>query len=72
MLFRTWSVLVSDRLQGIKFEGVVVPACVQCQLGKGSEDGHLFWFCHSGGTISIYFVKFAPGQVRFSPKIGNA
>ena len=29
MLFRTWSVLVSDCLQGIKFEGVVVPACVQ-------------------------------------------
>ena len=31
--------------------------------GRGSEGGHLFRFCHGGGTVSRYFVKFAPGAV---------
>ena len=39
---------------------------------RGSEGGHLFWFCHGGGTVNRYFVKFAPGAVTFSSRFGNA
>ena len=39
---------------------------------RGSEGRHLFWFCHVGGTISRYFIKFAPGAVTFSARVGKA
>ena len=42
------------------------------RVRRGSEGGHLLWFCHGGGTASRYFVKFAPGKVAFRCKIGNA
>ena len=42
------------------------------RVERGSEGGHQFWFCHGGGKVSRYFVKFAPGAVTFSSKFGNA
>ena len=41
------------------------------RVGRESEGGHLFWLCHGRGTVSRYFVKFAPGAVTFSSRIGN-
>ena len=53
---------------------VLILECIWHQTNRawlGSEDGDLFWFCPGGGTVSRYFVKFAPGAVTFSSRFGN-